>query len=197
MIHTVTEYRRTHPITNHQRTHIITYCGNCDKKLDMAKKDYKKRKLDFNGNCTCKQCKDKKEVTGIIPYKGTPIHNSFMGAKQRCNYKKHIAFKNYGGRGIKFLWDTFDDFFDDMHSTWFSGATIERVDTNGNYCKDNCIWTTRKKQAQNTRVNIHTQEDVGAIRKMYASGKYYQAELAQMFGDSQGNISNIILGRTW
>jgi len=128
---------------------------------------------------------------------GTPIHNSYKGAKQRCNYKKHVQYKDYGGRGIVFLWKNFDDFYDDMKDTWFEGASLDREDTNGNYCKENCKWATQKEQVRNARSNKHTMEQANLIREMYASGTHTQNQLAEMFNDSQGNISNIINKRSW
>lgn len=33
-------------------------------------------------------------------------------------------------------------------------TTIERKDSAGNYCKDNCRWATLKEQARNTKRNV-------------------------------------------
>lgn len=137
------------------------------------------------------------EFGNKLRFKGTPIHNSYSGAKQRCNYKEDKHYNNYGGRGIKFEWDSFYSFYIDMASTYFDGATIDRIDYNGNYNKDNCRWVTVEQQARNTRKNIHTEEDVLLIRKLYSTGNYTQKELAEIFKDSQGNISNIITNKTW
>ena len=128
--------------------------------------------------------------------KGTPIHNSYSGAKQRCNYQSHILYANYGGRGIKFMWTSFEEFYSDMAPTHFEGATLDRIDVDGPYSKENCRWVTIEQQLRNTRRNIHTEESVAEIRRQYAAG-VTQIELAKRFGDSQGNISNIIKGRTW
>jgi hypothetical protein len=83
-----------------------------------------------------------------------------------------------------------------MADSWFDGATLDRIDVNGDYCKENCRWATRIQQAHNQRKNIHTEQTVEIIRELYQSGTK-QVELAKMFNDSQGNISNIINMRTW
>jgi hypothetical protein len=41
-----------------------------------------------------------------------------------------------------------------MIDTYQPGLTIERMDVNGNYCKENCIWITNEDQAKNRRTTI-------------------------------------------
>lgn len=137
------------------------------------------------------------EFGNKLKFKGTPIHNSYSGAKQRCIYEAHKAYKDYGGRGIKFEWDSFFEFYYDMMPTWFEGAELDRIDNDGNYVKDNCRWVTKAENARNRRDSLHTCDTVRLIRELYSTGRYTQNQLAKMFNDSQGNISNIINNKTW
>jgi hypothetical protein len=173
-----------------------TTCDICNEVYSVSKTNLNTTLLKF-GRYRCRKCSYNKKSEDSTHFKGTPIHNSFAGAKQRCNYKNHTQYQNYGGRGIKFLWENFNDFYADMFPTWFEGGTLERLDVNGHYCKENCTWVPRQDQGRNTTKNIHNKEQITKIREMYATGNYSQKELAKMFKDSPGNISNIVNKRRW
>lgn len=180
------------------KTKVNVNCYRCNQEHTPDKNNYKTSLKKNEGRWYCSSCSRIVRREKIdLPRKGTPIHNSYSAAKQRCNYKKSKAYARYGGRGIKFEWNNFKSFYEDMKNGWFEGATLERIDLDGNYNKNNCCWATRTEQLRNTSRNIHSKNKAELIRSLYASGKYKQKELSEMFNDSQGNISNIITGRTW
>lgn len=71
----------------------------------------------------------------------------------RCYNKKSINFKYYGGRKIKVCesWKSFENFMDDMDSSYVDGLTIDRKDNDGDYSPDNCRWATMDQQSKNKR----------------------------------------------
>lgn len=75
--------------------------------------------------------------------------------RKRCENKKSIGFKHYGGRGIKVCerWQKFENFFEDMGECP-NGMSIERIDVNGNYEPSNCKWATNAEQGLNKRNSL-------------------------------------------
>lgn len=80
----------------------------------------------------------------------------WQGIKRRCLNKNELAYKDYGGRGIKICdkWLDFMGFYNDMFDSYSDDLTIERIDNDGNYCKKNCKWIPKIEQSRNTRHNI-------------------------------------------
>lgn len=94
----------------------------------------------------------------------TGTYMSWESMKDRCLNKKVRVYKNYGGRGIKVCdrWRHFENFFADM-GIRPKDKTLDRVDNNGNYEKENCRWASVRDQNINRRGSIHIQMGDGTI----------------------------------
>ena len=75
--------------------------------------------------------------------------------KSRCTNKNIPAYKYYGGRDITICekWMTYEGFSEDMLSEYKDGLTIDRVDNDRGYSKENCRWVTMEKQCNNKSNN--------------------------------------------
>lgn len=100
----------------------------------------------------------------------TRIYSIWSDMKKRCDYSKHKHYDKYGGRGITYCerWKDFSNFHEDMHETYQEHLTIDRIDFNGNYEKDNCRWVTMDVQWNNTRkcVFIEINGEVDTVKNM-------------------------------
>jgi hypothetical protein len=87
------------------------------------------------------------------PSKKHPLYATWCNLKARCDNTANPSYKNYGGRGISYdpAWSRFAAFLADIPDKPSSEATLDRIDNNGNYTKDNIRWTSRVVQRRNSR----------------------------------------------
>jgi hypothetical protein len=83
----------------------------------------------------------------------TPEYRSFVCAKRRCNNQRDIKYSQYGGRGIKFLFSSFEEFYAKLGPKPYPKHkyTIDRIDNDGNYEPDNVRWATAAQQRSNQK----------------------------------------------
>lgn len=82
----------------------------------------------------------------------TPEYRSYSSAKERCRRQKHHKFPSYGAAGIKFLFNSFEEFFAELGPRP-KGTTCDRwPNPAGHYEAGNVRWATSMQQRHNRRI---------------------------------------------
>lgn len=78
----------------------------------------------------------------------TRAYKAWLNMKKRVRTRTEYAHVRIDPR-----WNSFLQFFDDLGECP-AGYSLERINNNGNYCKENCTWIPRGDQAKNTRRQV-------------------------------------------
>lgn len=182
----------------------------CTKLLPKVK--YEKQKCEYE----CQVCGAKKIVNSydIRRGKGTKhgkscsiqlggfdkrFYSIWHGIRKRTTTSSTAGYENYGGRGIRSdSWEFFIDFHNDMWESYVDhlnkygerDTTIDRIDVNGDYTKDNCRWATRAQQTENRR----TQKNQYTFKATRLSDNFEitmtnQHEFERKYGVPQSQVS--------
>lgn len=94
-----------------------------------------------------------------------PLASVWGAIHTRTTNKNYHSYYRYGGRGIKCLWNSFEEFYNDMVKDYEQHVllygkrhtTIDRINNNADYCVQNCKWSTPKEQANNRKKRVCNQ----------------------------------------
>ena len=102
-------------------------------------------------SCGCKQ--PIKKTHGLST---TPEYFAWLNMNHRCYHPSDVSYKYYGAIGIQVCpeWrDSFETFLIDMGERPSSLHSLDRMDNDGHYFKENCRWATDEEQKNNRSDN--------------------------------------------
>lgn len=143
-------------------------------------------------SCGCKRIDSLKTLLtthgGAVRGGRHPLYGTWADMRKRCLNRNCVAYPDYGGRGIVICdrWGDFVNFVEDMGEKPYSTATLDRIDTNGNYEPSNCKWSSAYEQVVNQRKSL-----------LYCyKGVNYElrqlAEISETFGVKYGTLKDRI-----
>ena len=117
-------------------------------------------------------------------YYKKPWFNSYRCMMDRCYREKNVNYKRYGGRGITVCeeWHEIRNFEKWVEENpYFEGATLDRIDYNGNYEPSNCRWADMKTQCNNRS---------SCVILEYNGEKHNITEWAKILGVNRSTLIN-------
>ncbi len=135
------------PLSKRARRYGLFLC-ECGEQFEYDFNSARNRAIQKCNKCQCKSflCMDNKSE-----------YRSWQHMKERCYNKNFKRYADWGGRGIKVCesWlESFENFLNDMGkkpSQEKYKYSIDRIDNDGDYTKENCRWATAKQQNTNKR----------------------------------------------
>ena len=103
----------------------------------------------------------------------TRTYSIWEGMKRRCRPDLAESFPYHAGKGITYCeaWEKFENFYNDMGQAP-DGMSLDRIDVNGNYCKDNCRWATNSVQGYNKGLDPNNTSGKSGVSFYKQQGKW-------------------------
>lgn len=138
--------------SKNNRTYWLCKCS-CGELTEVEGQHLKRGRTRSCG-CYYKETLKTRSITHNM--RKTRQYSIWANMISRCYNENVPAYTNYGGRGISVCekWRFFEGFWEDMQKGYSDVLTIDRIDNNRGYYKENCKWSTMREQDENKRSNI-------------------------------------------
>jgi hypothetical protein len=136
-----------------RNTYWICKC-DCGNEITCKTKSLR---LEGKTSCGCDTFDKRSEKLKTHGLSKTSVYKSWSMMKSRCNNPEYSHYSYYGGRGITVCkeWEeSFEVFLEDMGPKP-EGFTLDRIDNEKGYYKENCKWSTREEQVDNRRNKVN------------------------------------------
>ena len=149
----------------------LTKCGKCGRERVRSQRSISQT------NCKChaivvSSCRLR--THGLSRH---PLINTYGSMISRCHSPSNQGYCDYGGRGVVVCarWrgaDGLKNFIHDMGERP-KGMSLDRIDNDGDYSKDNCRWATKSQQEHNKRPRIKNAQHDADLIKAFNLGVAY------------------------
>ena len=156
-------------ISNYSHKKVIVKCDYCNNIYEKSKYNMNRSSNIIDKICCIRCCTIKREESMKAQYGGrgfspsmlkaieerkkhgdskSRLYHTWIAMKHRCN---NLDDKNYGGKGIKICSEWVNDFI--VFKKWSilngyrNDLSIDRIDSDKNYCPENCRWITPSENA--------------------------------------------------
>lgn len=137
----------TEKIKKFNRMYFNVECISCHKIKSVRCSDIIK---GVGSTCFCQRIKYKHDEVH------TRLFRIYWHIRDRCYNPNNDAYKNYGAKGVRMCQEWMDSFISFRgwaeNNGYAQDLTIDRIDSNGNYCPENCQWITKSENVR--RANL-------------------------------------------
>lgn len=113
-----------------------------------------------------------------------PWYGNYRSMMDRCYREKNCNYNRYGARGIRVCeeWHNIENFEKWVEENpYFEGATLDRINVDGNYEPSNCRWVTMKEQCNNRSNTLYI---------TYNGETHTISEWAEITGINRSTLNN-------
>lgn len=160
------------PNSPHLRVIAICDCGNV--------KSYRLTHIISKETHSCGCYRNEKVSSALVKHNmtGTRTYKTWVKLKDRCNNEKDNMYYLYGARDISICdrWNvdhggSFENFLEDMGERP-EGCSLDRIDNDLGYCKQNCRWASASLQGFNQRLRKDNKSGRVGVSKKKSGNKW-------------------------
>lgn len=146
---TIVSEIKSHKLRNHTGRSFVCHC-DCGSVLEAVSAE--KLKSGHAKSCGCIKSdlrKSRIAREGTAMGQKSPERSCYNSARNRCTNPSNQSWPRYGGRGIEFRFDSFQQFIDCVGPRPSTDHTLDRINNDGHYEPGNVAWVPWKQNLAN------------------------------------------------